>query len=176
VRIARDIYDGFHELFCLAHLSLTQWSQGDYPQAFRVTHEVLAKAHERQNMFFLSRMKNHLGWFYRELGAVSCAAELDHESTDLGRTHGIPNVEISALINLGLDYLALGQPVRALSYLEPTLDRVVREAFGAHRWRWKIRLLMGLAELSYTTGEHDQAFARNSRTGCTAGRVTSHDI
>ena len=66
-------------------------------------------------------------------------------------------MEISALINLGLDYLALGQHARALSYLEPTLDRVVREAFGGHRWRWKIRLLIGLAELSYTTGAYDQA-------------------
>jgi tetratricopeptide (TPR) repeat protein len=68
-----------------------------------------------------------------------------------------PNVEISALINLGLDYLALGQYERASSSLTPTLDRVQREAFGAHRWRWTIRLLIGLAELSYTTGEYDQA-------------------
>jgi tetratricopeptide (TPR) repeat protein len=136
---------------------LAQWSWGDYQQAFSVAHEVLTKAHERQNMFFLSRMKNHLGWFYRELGAASRAAELDRESTDLGCTHGISNVEISALINLGLDYLALNQHERALSYLEPTLDRVVREAFGSHRWRWQIRLLVGLAELSYTTGAYDQA-------------------
>ena len=32
-----------------------------------------------------------------------------------------------------------------------------REAFGVHRWRWTIRLLIGLAELSYTTGAYDQA-------------------
>lgn len=157
VSVARDIHDGFHELRCLASLSLAQWSRGDYQQAFSVTYEALTKAHERQNMHVLSRMKNHLGWFYRELGAVSRAAELDYESTDLGHTHGIANVEISALINLGLDYLALGQPARAASYLAPTLDRVVREAFGQHRWRWQIRLLIGLAELSYTTGTYDQA-------------------
>jgi tetratricopeptide (TPR) repeat protein len=117
----------------------------------------MTKAHERHNMFFLGRMQNSLGWFFRELGAVSRAAECDHESTDLGRTHGSANVEISACINLGLDYLALGQPTRAFSYLEPTLDRVIREAFGSHRWRWQIRILMGLAELSYMTGDYDQA-------------------
>jgi tetratricopeptide (TPR) repeat protein len=155
--IARDLYEGFHELHCLAFLSLACWSHGDYPQAFRITHEVLTKAHEQHNMFLLSRMQNHLGWFSRELGAVSRAAELDHESTDLGRTHGIANVEISALINLGLDYLAMGQPTRAWSYLAPTLDRVRREAFGSHNWRWQIRILLGLAELSYTTGDYDQA-------------------
>ncbi|MEE9613145.1 MAG: hypothetical protein V3W19_17950, partial [Desulfatiglandales bacterium] len=52
---------------------------------------------------------------------------------------------------------ALGQHERALSYLEPTLDRVQREGFGAHRWRWEVRLLIGLAELSYATGAHEQA-------------------
>jgi tetratricopeptide (TPR) repeat protein len=155
--VARDIHDGFHELYCLAFLCLAQWSRGDYQQAFSVTHEVLTKAHERQNMFFLSRIHNQLGWFHRELGAVSRAAELDHESRDLGCTHGIAIVEISALVNLGLDYLALGQHERALSYLAPTLDRVIREASGSHRWRWKIRLLIGLAELSYINGAYDQA-------------------
>jgi tetratricopeptide (TPR) repeat protein len=76
---------------------------------------------------------------------------------ELGRTHHIANIEVSALINLGLDSLALGQYERASSYLAPTLERVQREAFGVHRWRWTIRLLMGLAELSYTTGDYDQA-------------------
>jgi class 3 adenylate cyclase/tetratricopeptide (TPR) repeat protein len=158
VTVARDVHDGFHELRCLANLSLAQWSRGDYPQAFRVTHEVLIKAREWHNMFALSRMQNHLGWFYRELGAVSRAIELDQESTDLGRTHGISNVEISALINLGLDYLTLGQHGRAESSLASTLDRVVRAAVGTHRWRWQIRLLIGLAELSYRTGDYEQAF------------------
>ncbi len=74
-----------------------------------------------------------------------------------GRTTGIANVEISALINLGLDYLALGQHARALSYLEPTLDRVEREAFGSHRWRWKIRLSSGLQSCPIPQATYDQA-------------------
>src|SRR5262249_41944530 len=44
------------------------------------------------------------------------------------------------------------------SYLASTLARVEGEGLGSHRWRWTIRLLMGLAELSYTTGEYEQAF------------------
>jgi hypothetical protein len=67
-----------------------------------ILHEVVTAAQEQHNTFLLSRMKNHLGWFSRELGAVSRAIEVDHESIDLGRTHGIANVEISAIINLGL--------------------------------------------------------------------------
>src|SRR5262249_36088980 len=82
--IARDLQEGFHELHCLTFLSLACWSQGDYPQAFRITHEVMTQAQEQHNIFLLSRMQNHLGWFFRELGAVSRAAEMHPASTDPG--------------------------------------------------------------------------------------------
>ena len=91
------------------------------------------------------------------MGARSRAVEADQESIDWGRTTGLANVECSALINLGFDYLALGQHARAVSYLAPTLDRVEREAFGHHRWRWKMKLCLGLTEVSYTTGAYEQA-------------------
>jgi tetratricopeptide (TPR) repeat protein len=117
----------------------------------------MTKAQARENRFIVGRLTNTLGWFHSEFGDVSRAIEHDQASVELGRTSRISNVEISAIINLGLDYLLLRQEERAQSYLAPTLERVEREAFGAHRWRWKIRLLMGLAELSSTTGEYEQA-------------------
>jgi tetratricopeptide (TPR) repeat protein len=144
-------------LLDLANLCLACWSAGNYTQALTVLHEGMVKAVERESKNIIGRLMNTLGWFHRECGDISRAVEYDQESMELGRTSGIGNVEVSALINLGLDSLALGQHARALSYLEPTLDRVVREAFGAHRWRWQIRLLLGLAELSHTAGAYDQA-------------------
>jgi class 3 adenylate cyclase/tetratricopeptide (TPR) repeat protein len=170
--VSRDIYDGFNELLCLAFLCLARWSAGDYAQGLSAVREGMAKAKERENKFILGRLTNTLGWFYSEFGDVSRAVEYDHESTELGRTSGISNVEISALINLGLDYAALGRHERALSYLEPTLERVQREAFGAHRWRWKIRLLIGLAEIAYTTGDYAQAL-RYVEEGLQEAQATS---
>jgi tetratricopeptide (TPR) repeat protein len=117
----------------------------------------MTKAQERESISIMGRLTNTQGWFHQEFGDLSSAVEYDHESMELGRTRHLANVEVSALINVGLNYLALGQHTRAVSYLAPTLDRVEREAFGAHRWRWTIRLLIGLAELSYTIGDHDQA-------------------
>jgi tetratricopeptide (TPR) repeat protein len=155
--IAHAISDGVSELFNLAFLCLASWSAGDCVSALEVLHAGITKAKERGNMFILGRLLNTLGWFHSECGAVARAMEYDQESLELGCTHRIANVEISALINLGLDYLALGQHARAQSYLESTLERVQREAFGVHRWRWKIRLLIGLAELYYTTGAYEQA-------------------
>jgi tetratricopeptide (TPR) repeat protein len=154
---SRAMNDNFHELYCRAFLCLAQWSHGHYEQALTVLHEAMGKAQERGNTFIVGRLTNTLGWFHRELGDSAHAVEYDDESRELGRTSQVSNVEVSALINLGLDYLTLSQYARALSYLGPTLDRVQREAFGAHRWRWTIRLLIGLAELSYTTGAYDQA-------------------
>src|SRR5262249_16112467 len=117
----------------------------------------MAKAVERESKNIIGRLMNTRGWFHRECGDVSRAVAYDQESLELGRTYSIGNVEVSACINLGVDYLALGQYAPALSYLKPALERVEREALRAHRWRWTIRLLMGLAELAYTTGDYEQA-------------------
>ena len=155
--VARDIYDGYNELFTLCHLGFAYGGAGIYVQAFQALRDGILTAKERDNKFHLARMTNTVGWLHFVFGDVSHAMEYDHESVELGRAYGIANAEISALINLGLDYLALDQPVRALSYLEPTFERVEREGFGAHRWRWTIRILIGLAELAYTTGEYEQA-------------------
>ena len=155
--LLRDTQNASGELTGLAYLCLAAWSAGHYAQAFTVWREGMQKAQERDSQFIIGRLTNTQGWFHRELGDLARAVEYNHESIALGRTTGIANVECSALINLGFDYLALGQHARAVSYLAPTLDRVEREAFGAHRWRWKMKLCMGLGELFSMTGEYDQA-------------------
>lgn len=157
VAISRVIYDGFTELRTLAFLCQATWSAGQYAQALTMLHEATAKAKERQNTFIVGRLTNTLAWFCREFGAVSRAIELDHESLELGRASSISNVEISALINLGVDSLALEQYERALASLKPTLDRVHREAFGIHKWRWQMKLLIALAEVYYAMGAYEDA-------------------
>ena len=132
IAVSREVYDGYSELMNLAFFCLEYGSWGDYAQAFTTLHEGMTKAKERDNIYFLGRLVNSRGWLHSELGDVSRALEYDHESTEIGRSRGIPNVEISALVNLGLNYLALDQLDRARSYLEPTLDRVEREALGSH--------------------------------------------
>jgi tetratricopeptide (TPR) repeat protein len=131
--IFREIQDGFNELHALAFLCQSLWGAGAYAQALTLSQEGLAKAQERENNFFVGRLLNTLGWYYREFGDAARAIEHDQKSVELGRTIRIANVEIRALVNLGLDHLALGQPAQARSFLEPTLDRIQREAFGAHK-------------------------------------------
>jgi hypothetical protein len=136
--LCRDLHDGLNELRGLAFLCQACWNVGNYPQALNMLCAGLSKAKELGNFFIVGRLTNTLGWFHREFGDVSRAVEYDQDSVELGRLYHVPNVEISALVNLGFDHLALAQPTTAMSYLEPTLERVQQKAFGAHTWRWTI--------------------------------------
>ncbi len=170
--LSREIHDGFNELATQGNLGLAYCGIGNYAEAFRVLHEGIKKAKERDSKFGIGRLTNTLGWLHSEFGDVVSAVEYDKESKEVGRMFSISNVEISALINLGLDYFLLGQYERALSYLQPTLDRVQHEAFGAHRWRWKIRLFIGLAEVHYAAGAYEQAL-RYVEDGLKEAQATS---
>src|SRR5690606_1878066 len=114
----------------------------NFARAFSLAHETMAQAEERGNAFVRGRLLNTLGWFHHEFCDFAKAVAYNQASVDLGRASGIDNLEISALINLGYDYLAQAQPHRALACLEPTLERVQREGFGAHKWRWQMKLFM----------------------------------
>jgi class 3 adenylate cyclase/tetratricopeptide (TPR) repeat protein len=145
-RTAVEVHDGFQELFAIAFICLAHIGLGQYRDAVAVIDDGLAKARDRNNTYMVGRLHNTLGWLHQELGDFRGAAEFNHEGVNLGKAANNPNAEISALINVGLDYLHLGDPQRALSVLEDTMGRVEKQAFGAHRWRWAIHLGAYLAE------------------------------
>jgi len=170
---AIEVHDGLFEMFsasfaCLAHIAL-----GEYAEGLAMIHDTLRKARERNNAFFQGRLTNSLGWFYQELGDFRRAHELNRESLDLGRRINNPNVEISAAINIGLDYLAFGEATRAVSHLEETLTRVEKFGYGAHRWRWTIHATAYLAEALLAARDPaaalvqaERALAQARATGC----------
>ncbi len=156
-RTAAEIHDGFQELFAIAFISLANIGLGRYGDAVAVIDAGLTKARDRNNTYMVGRLHNTRGWLHQELGDFRGAAELDRKGVDLGQQAKNPNAEISALINLGLDHLHLGDPRRALSLLEDTMGRVEKQAFGAHRWRWTIHLGVYLAETLVAIGRPETA-------------------
>ena len=156
-RTAAEVHDGFQELFAIAFSCLAHIGLGQYRDAVAVIDDGLAKARDRNNTYMVGRLYNTRGWLHQELGDFRGAVEFDRESVDLGQQAKNPNMEISALINLGLDYLHLGEPQRALSLLEDTMGRVEKQAFGAHRWRWTIHLGVYLAETLVAMGRPEAA-------------------
>ena len=142
---AREAWDGFHELFALSFRCKAHIAQGDHAEGLAVIHEGLTKAKDRDNKFFVGRFENTIGWLHQELGDFGRAVEHDRQGADIGKQIKNGNVEISSLINLGFDYLHLGEPVKALSLLEET-QRRAEAGFGAHRWRWEMHVVAYLAE------------------------------
>ena len=66
------------------------------------------------------------------------------------------------MINLGFDYLHLGEPEKALALLENTLSRA-EQGFGAHRWRWTMHLCACIAETLLALGAPDRALTQVER-------------
>ena len=160
--VARDLHDTFHENLAIAFRCLAHGALGEYAEAVALIEDGLARARERNLAFNLGRLTNSLGWLHQEVGAFERAMEYDREGLDLGQRHKIPNVEISSQINVGNDYVALGQPQKALALLEDTHGRI-EKAFSAHRWRWSMRVVVPLAAALRATDEPGKALEHVER-------------
>ena len=159
---AREMHNGFNELFALSNRTFPLIGRGLYREAWDVLNAGRPLARDRQNHFIYGRLTNTLGWLHQEFGDYPGARELDRESADVGARIKNGNVEISALINIGFDDLALGEPQRALELFAQTAERA-RKAFGAHRWRWSIHLAFGLATVLIALGRDGDALTEIGR-------------
>ncbi|HTO11320.1 MAG TPA: tetratricopeptide repeat protein, partial [Candidatus Binatia bacterium] len=164
---ARAIHDDYTESFALAFMCIAHVAVGEYAEGRAVIADALAKARERKNNSNIGRLTNSLGWLHQQLGDFRAALEYDREAAELGRQHKLGNVEISSLINLGLDHLGLGEPARALTLLEETVGRA-EKGHGAHRWRWDMRLSVPIAEALLTLGRSAEALRWIERGAATA--------
>jgi tetratricopeptide (TPR) repeat protein len=132
-----------------------------------VLDEALIAARERKSHFNVGRITNSLGWLHQELGDFRRALELDREAAELGRYHKIGNIEISSRINIGSDVVRRGEPGPALTLFEGMVVDV-EKGLGAHRWRWDMRLSVGIAEALLALGRGDEAVAWIERAASTA--------
>ncbi|HEV8616508.1 MAG TPA: adenylate/guanylate cyclase domain-containing protein [Methylomirabilota bacterium] len=160
--VAREVHDHFNEFLAVAFRCVAHIALGQYAQGLAVIEDGLAKARERNIAFNIGRLTNTLGWLYQELGDFRRAAEYDEEGVDLGQRYRVPNVEISSIINLGIDHVARGEPRKALAMMETIAGRI-DNAFGAHRWRWKMRVAVPLAEAHAALGESARALEHVER-------------
>jgi tetratricopeptide (TPR) repeat protein len=170
---ALEAHDGFQELFALAFECLSLIGHGHYTQGLAVIEEGMTKSRERNNAFILGRLMNSRGWLHQEFGDFRGAVEHDRESADHARRIKNPNVEISALINVSVDDLNLGEPARALALLEETQVRVEQFGFGAHRWRWGVHLAVSLAEALLVAGDPGRALHQVEQGLVRARQTTS---
>ena len=159
---SRELHDGFNEVFGMSNRCFALVGRGDYRAAWDTLARGRTLARERQNHFMFGRMGNTLAWLRQEYGDFAGAVELNCESRDIGQRIKNANVEISALIDLGFNDLALKGAAPALAIFEQTLERA-RTAFGAHRWRWSIHLAFGLTTALLMLDRDGEALAAATR-------------
>ena len=166
-REAEAIHDEFNEGIGYWSLGLAHIGRGLYTEARAVLDDGLVKARERRSHYNIGRITNSLGWLYQELGDFDRALELDREAAELGRQHRIGNVEISSRLNIASDLVRRGEAGQALETLGGMVEQV-EKGLGSHRWRWDMRMSVGLAEALIALGRGDEALAWVERAAATA--------
>ncbi len=131
-------------------------NQGRMGEAFNSLNEANRLAELNQDGYWLARLPNTFGWLYRELGDLETSHKLNQKNIKLALEFGMGEGGANAHVNLGIDYLNLGEPERAFENL-----KAAEKIFGEDiwfRWRYNIRLQAAMAQ--YWIMKGDLAMAR----------------
>jgi tetratricopeptide (TPR) repeat protein len=159
---ARDLGLPYHIVMNLFVRGMANFNQGRLSDGLNDLREGLRLAEKNRERYWLSRFPNTLGWVHRELQDFETALKLDSEGAVTARENGYGKPEAFSNLNLAHDYMALGEPHRALAHLHRAEEIV--EADGWFRWRYNIRLKAELARYWLLRGDPVQArgFANES--------------
>ncbi|MHC4214680.1 MAG: protein kinase domain-containing protein [Planctomycetota bacterium] len=130
-------------------------NQGQMGNAFNSLNEANRLAELNQDGYWLARLPNTFGWLYRELGDQEKSHDHNLRNVGLAEEFDMPEGAANAHINLGIDYLGLGEPERAYEHLQ-----AAQKIFGEDlwfRWRYNIRLQAVLSQYWIAKGDLTQA-------------------
>ncbi len=154
---AQELGHCFHILFSLFHRGTSLGNQGQLSAAMGTVEEAIRLAELNGDRYWLPRLPNTLGWLRRELLDMEAALRLDREGAQLAQEMGVPEGEANSHINLGHDYLVLGEAGRALEHLQAAERLFDQDVW--FRWRYKIRLQAELASYWIVRGDLKAATA-----------------
>jgi tetratricopeptide (TPR) repeat protein len=158
VELARRLGNRVGECATLFYLSLAEGGRGYYDAAWAALEEGYALAQQIRSPLWLARYPNQRAWLSAELGDWESAYEIDLAGLEPARdVPGLREFEISTLINLALDCVALNRLDEAEAYLIESQRDVGRPEFGSHNWRWQTRLADARARLVLARGQTDEA-------------------
>jgi tetratricopeptide (TPR) repeat protein len=139
---------------------LSHCGQGEYAAALTSLQDALALSDRLGDKIIRCRVLNSLGWVYGEVYNLEAAIRYNREGAEASYQVGNPEIIRNAEINLGDDYLLLGDLEQAQHYLEKVYkDTQQRGKWGEEwmKWRYSQRLYHSLGELWLTKGDAAQA-------------------
>ena len=144
----------------LWHRGLAHGGKGEYAAALAALHDALTLSDRLGDKVFKCRSLNTLGWVHGELYNLEAAIRYNREGAEASYKVGDPEIIRNAEINLGDDYLLLGDLEQAQRYLEKVYgDTQQRGQWGEEwmKWRYSQHLYHSLGELWLTKGDAAQA-------------------
>jgi tetratricopeptide (TPR) repeat protein len=139
---------------------LTWCGKGEYERAIASLQEDFALSERLGDRAFKCRILNTLGWVYGELYNLETAIRYNREGAEASYKIGDPEIIRNAEINLGDDYLLLGDLKMAQQYLEKVYrDSQQRGKWGEEwmKWRYMQHCCHSLGELWLTKGDTEKA-------------------
>jgi tetratricopeptide (TPR) repeat protein len=139
---------------------LTQGSKGDYAAALASLQEALMLSDRLGDKVHRCRILNTFGWVHGELYNLDAAIRYNREAAEASYQVGDPEIIRNAEINLGDDYLLVGDLAQAQRYWEKVYrDTQHRGQWGEEwmKWRYAQHLYHSLGELWLTKGDAAQA-------------------
>src|SRR5262249_37349969 len=115
---ARGLGSGSHILPQLFFLGMVFGNRGQISEALNILREAGRLAELNAMPVGLSRIPNTLGWLHRELLDMDSALRLDGEGARLARELGMIKMEANSHVNLGHDYVVVGELERAFEHLQ----------------------------------------------------------
>lgn len=155
--VKRSLGDRVGEMLSLYLLGRAEAGRGHYDGALAALEAGRAVAEQTRNPFGQAMYANQRAWLSAELGDWQTAYDLDRVGLETARAAPIRPPEISTLINLLLDCVALGRYREAEAYLNDLQQWIGRPEFGFHAWRWQTRLGDARARLSLARAQHGDA-------------------
>jgi len=135
---AREIGATFHIVANLFFRGMALGNQGRLSDALGTLEDARRLAELNGERYWLPRIPNTLGWIYREMQDLETALQLDTGNVRLAEEMGMVEGRANAHVNLGHDYLALGEPGRAIEHLQQAEQLFKQDVW--FRWRYAIRM------------------------------------
>ncbi len=135
---SRELGVGFHIVANLFFRGMALGNQGQLSEALHTLEEARRLAELNGERYWLPRLSNTIGWIYREMQDLETALQLDTENICLAEEMGMVEGRANAHVNLGHDYLALGEPASAFEHLQQAEQLFNRDVW--FRWRYAIRM------------------------------------
>ncbi len=160
--IKHRLGDRVGEIVSLYLQARAEGGRGNYDAALAALERGHAIANEIHNPFGLAQYPNTRAWLAAELGDWQTAYALDSAGLVIARQSPIRPPEISTLLNLVLDCIALGQLKEADTYILELRRWIGRSDFGFHAWRWQTRFDDAHARLLFAYALYDEAWLVNA--------------